>query len=206
MSRFYNYLNEDIDPYLEKIRQHCGYYLALLDKNNIVTPFYRGLSNNQLFIHKKTRTNREPKGTNKEAFIEINDYLEDKGHVRRDRSIMGTSNKKWAHFFGTPYMIFPAGKFDYSFIELTDFNSLKTYKKISQEARDFIKGEIPNNDNKIEKILIEIEDTITTNKNIKLAYENYLEIWFNCKEYYLISADENFGGYNEKNIMSRLRG
>ncbi|MFW6030241.1 MAG: hypothetical protein ACOCRO_08310 [Halanaerobiales bacterium] len=206
MSKFYNYLNEDIDPYIKKIRQDCGYYLSLLDKNNIPTPFYRGVLNKQNFIHKKVRTGRIPKGTDIEAFKEINEYFEDKGHVRRDNSVIGTSHKKWAKFFGSPFMLFPVGKFDYSFVETTDFNSLKTYKKISQEARDFIKGEIPIYDDKIEKILAEIEGTITTNKNIKLAYENYLEIWFNCKEYYLLMAENGFSGFDEKNIMSRLRG
>lgn len=204
--KFYHYINEqELDEHINLIKKDCSYYLNLLDKHNLENPFYRGILTDAFFTRKQVRKNRQPKATNIEAFNEINDYFEDKGHVRRDNSVIATSNEKWVQIFGNLYMIFPIGKFDYSWIKLPDFNVLKSYKKISEDARSFIKGVIPEDDDKIESILAEIEPLITTNKGVDRAHKKGFEIWFSCSEYYLLKADPDEGGVDPKNILSMLK-
>ena len=193
--RFYSYINEKqsyVDEYIETIKKDCKPYLDLLKKERIGF-FYRGAYTSKPFEKKDVRKNRKPQGTKKSVFVEINKLLEKNKHVRRDQSIMVTSDKNWAKGFGNMvYMVFPIGRFDYSWISLIDFNKIQSeafaYNFAGPESMgDYLFGEFDLISDKEKK---EIEDyllgMITTNKGIKKAYVNGFEVWMNPKSYYLL--------------------
>lgn len=72
---------------------------------------------------KKTRREREPQGTYERSFVHVNDWLEENGHVRRDKNVViGTSDKDMAETFGNVYVVLPIGSYHYTWVRSRDFN------------------------------------------------------------------------------------
>lgn len=203
MTNFYKWLNEEsIDEFIKDIIKNCKYYISQLNRNQISVPFVRGISRSKLkspFGKKSVRQDRKPLATKKEVFNEINDYFEEKGHARRDKSVIATSNYEWTKFFGVPTYIFPIGKFNYTFVKTYDFNKLKYLDRAPQLLQDFMRNQIKDED-KIDQALELLDNWVVTNKKMHVPYEMGYEIWFDCKEYYYIDSEE----WNIKALMNRI--
>lgn len=207
--RLYRYLSEDlVEDYIDIIKSQCGPYLRLMKKHNLPTPFFRGILRSeakQMFFQKQVRGGRQAKGTDDDAFEEINEYLDEMGHVRRDKCAIATSNLSWTKIFGIPHMFFPVGKFKYSFIELKDFNALKNSDKVSKNTQRFIRGTLKHpSDAEIDESLEEMGKLIHTNKGVRVAYDNNYEIWFDCDIYYVLNADVDENGVDPQDFTMRL--
>lgn len=204
--KFYQFLDEAKSAKKEnqeKIVKDCRPYLKLLEKHNIPTPFYRGISKSNagdIFLKKSVRKNRVPKAINKQVFEEINEMLDEEGYARRDESVIATAWINWTEIFGVPYMMFPIGSFKYSFVDTFDFNSLKNKKGISEELEGFLRGSYKEDgetfefddfsDDFIENALDELKKYIFKNKGIKISYQKGYEIWFNCDNYYAVRCSK----------------
>lgn len=187
--KFKKWIDEEdqkaIDFFNNEIKPNCKKYFKI---NSINTPLYRGVSNiNSLFGIKDVRKNRKPLGTNNDAFKIINNFLDKKGHTRRDRSISATSKKSDLDIFGTPCVIFPKGDFKYTWIKLGDFNHWGGWDKQGySKVADFLMGDTFS-DKKNEEILNNINSILTTNKDLKTAIQKKYEVWFDCKNYYFMN-------------------
>ena len=142
--RLYNFINEE-DYTRTRIKltttllEECKFYLDLIgvksshfdDKNYWfdynMPKLFRGtqekIDKAKIFTLRK----RKPLGTNSECFKEINIWLNQNGHVTRDMCVSTTSNSFVANAFGSPYLFFPKGKFNYTYVKAADFNSDDTH-------------------------------------------------------------------------------
>ena len=86
---------------------NCKPYFNLLKNRE---PLFRSintnLKDNEIML-KKVRQDRRPLGTNSKVFKEINKWLEKNKHIRRDKSVIATSDLSYALYFGSVafYMI-----------------------------------------------------------------------------------------------------
>jgi hypothetical protein len=109
----------------------------------------------------------------------LNDYLVKHGHCKRDSSIFGTSEPTYASYFGKMFYLLPIGDFKYTFCKASDFNFYWTYDKdFRDSAHDIINGVVTH------KLL---KNFFVSNKDIDVAHERGYEIWFDCKECYLVN-------------------
>lgn len=196
--RFKNYIKEETDPIkvVETIQKNCKSYLNLLKNKQ---PFLRGLGGKFYdFTKKKTRIDRKSKGTSEELYPLINKWLEENGHVRRDRAVMVNSLfenifRNFAHTFRNIHYMFPIGKFSYTWIKSKDFNLIddKTgwfpeslYPTLdpvkAREVADELGFTMPDP--------VDLDDWITTNKGIDTAWMKGYEIWFSSNSYYVMSV------------------
>jgi len=184
--RLREYLNEitpSVDLYLDEVNdliyKNCKPYLKLIGN---FYPLYRGIYSltpkylNSGFDKKKVRKNREPQATDQKVFKMLNIWLQKNGHNRRDQSISVTSNISTASTFGDAAMVFPIGKFSYSWIKAEDLNIL-----------DIVTGW--DKWKELYKTKLELSKWIFTDKKFKVPYMKRYEIWINCKEYYYVSTD-----------------
>jgi len=194
MSRFDNYVNENIGHYLDDmtddirklIEKDCKKYLKLVKNTG---PFYRAIWNKLRYgeiLKKKVRQDRQPKGTSNINFKRLNKWLEKNGHMRRDKSVSVTSSEKNASEFGIPSDFYPIGNFSYSWIKAQDLN-------LDDESTGWVQSNIDYFFDSDSEFELEMDDEdrknfpkwFTTNKGIEIAHRNKYEVWFNCKEYYL---------------------
>lgn len=189
--RLKDYLNkkQKMEELNNKIHENCKFYLQLIKP--LGDPLYRGMDTKSVKLgKKKVRKNRIPSGTDKFVFKNLNEWLEKKGHNRRDVSFMTSSNKLHVQkFFSTPYFIFPIGKFSYTWIKSKDLNleDSKTgwdnnfLKFYDYENNEWIQGQNE----------VDFESYFTTDKGFNIAYKNGYEIWINCDYYYYIKCSRN---------------
>ena len=209
--KLYNYLNEedwfieyDKNNIIEKIKKECSFYLNIIDKKYFFRRSILCVDNDFSLINTKKRNTGYGYFHKKNDFEELNNFFKSNKITTRDNSIFCSSSKnnavdnddKSLYFF-----IFLIGKFNYSWIKSSDFNiSSKNWKieileyyikKI--ELNSYIKKFFNEYDNNkliklCEKYVLE---NIYTNKNIKEAYLNKYEIWFDCKKYYAIRCEHS---------------
>jgi len=203
MSRLIQYINEskgeviDATPeYQAKfIKRDCQYYLNLTKSTG---PFNRAINENisqDEILKKKTREDRRSKGMNQEAHKEFNEWLEKNGHVRRDKSVSALSDSVPGVIFGTNYYFFPIGKFNYTWVKTRDINGIDPKNKWDgievQKFFDFTDYENEKEERKKRKAFPKF---FTTNNGIEKAFKKKFEIWFDCKEYYLVNKKNNVFG------------
>jgi len=201
--RFKQYITEGMVSGLENgvsinktLHSKCKYYLSLIKGNN---PLYRGMDEDSEGI-KKVRQDRKSLGMFQWTADKLNEWLKKHGHVPRDKSVFLTSDYHNAVDFGSPYMIFPIGKFNYTWIEAKDINiddprtkwyyddyleKFENYKKYSDRDRD--------------KLL----KFFNTNKGFYIPYNNGYEIWMDCKEYYYFGTMEYVWFKKEQKIYKK---
>lgn len=191
--RLSRYINEDIIDDVEKIHsfnesihKKCKPYLNLIKGKR---PLIRQMYMDEIGI-KKVRQDRASRGMGSYQAAVLNNWLQENGHVRRDKSVICISRPHLN--FGRNYYIFPIGKFDYTFVESEDinFNDRDTgwYRDTVSDAirLDF---ELSKPDLKKP-----FKDYFHTNKKFNMAYDLEYEMWIKCKEYYYIvewAWDEN---------------
>jgi len=204
MSRLIKYINEAADflqlsPKEQSalIKKDCKYYLNLTKNTG---PFNRAVGEKgqpDEIIKKKTRTDRQPIGMRFEIFDKFNNWLSKNDHVKRNKSVSASSSSSSLRKFGHVYYFFPIGKFNYTWVKTNDINldNLKTGWRQNEVDLYFFnqeteyKHQIPTNKKLIEKSIKNFPKWFTTNKGIEIAHKNKFEIWFDCKEYYLVNRE-----------------
>jgi hypothetical protein len=149
------------------------------------------------FLKKSVRKDRIPMGTNPKTFKKLNKWLKKNKHIPRDQSV-STSPKK-STFFGVPYYFFPLGKFDYTWVRSRDINKTDItsgWNSWSVEMMfnpESIPKDAGEETQKLQKEVIRtFSDQFMTNKGFKIAYKKQYEIWFKCKEYYLVNPEDYY--------------
>jgi hypothetical protein len=192
--RLQQYINEskmesmatDIDEIIEIVKRECKQYLKMM-KGKL--PLTRGVYVNirsggtAKLYRKDVRQDRASLG-GIPYNDEMNKWLVKNGHLDRRKSISVTSNVGNAKDFGQPFVIFPLGKFSYSFVDERDFNDLwfLLYKSPFRDSPEIYR-------NQLDSLYKEqLGPHITTNKQFDVAYIKHFEIWMNPKQYYMIST------------------
>jgi len=205
MSRLIKYINEGLGKFIplsprdqsKLIKKDCKYYLNLTKNTG---PFNRAVSEhsqpNEL-IKKKTRTDRQSLGMDQEPFKEFNNWLGKNGHVRRDKSASASSAGPILSSFGTVYYFFPIGKFNYTWVRADDINThdTRTGWDANEVQMFFDYDDYEEEDEIIRRK--KFPKYFTTNKGIEIAHKNKYEIWFDCKEYYLVNRKNKIFGKNK---------
>src|SRR5574343_759932 len=208
--KFRKYLKEsEADAYyevwLKELKEWCGPYLNDLKKNKFKYPFWRGLNVSKKFPGQKNiRQDRKPKGMSDTMAKFINDWLEDRKYLRRDQSVIATSDDRHANRFGTLCMIFQVHDYKFTYVKMDDinistsnkdlYNAIKCEYWLSDYADSLFK-EIDNKEmyEKLVKLygskLVNDRKNIMSkgfsDKNLKEAYDKKYEIWFgNVPVYY----------------------
>lgn len=183
---------------IDLVNKDCQFYMKL-NPNFKTNPLYRGIKGSSLDIldmgMKATRTDRRPKGMDSLVFKVFNKWLSDNGHLIRSNSVSVSSDKKSAGMFGNAYVIFPIGKFDYTWVKSKDINisDIRTGWKdfnIEDALWDDIKGRKGEYDREEAK---KLSGYFKTNNGIDEAITNGYEIWMNPKQYYIMT-EKTFKG------------
>ena len=128
---------------------------------------------------KRVRKDRIPRGTDDEAFVRVNEWLDKNGYARRDRSVIVTPSIAHASEFGYVGVILPIGRYKYSWVESRDFNYTGNkgwYSHTAEEA--FIEGREDS---------MEAFERSIHKKDIMSAIRQKYEIWIECDSYYIVS-------------------
>jgi len=178
--------------FLNKVKKECKPYLKLLSGR---TPLYRSM--NRIIVNmgqKNVRKNRIPMGTPSNVFPKINKWLQENGHVRRDRCVIARSEKNY--LFGRPYIIFPISRINYTWVSAVDWNEDDVSGWNPYTLEDYFIH--PNKET--ERFL---KTHITTNKGFNIVYNKAYEIWFDCDKYYYM--DYELWEINEDFIIKELK-
>jgi hypothetical protein len=185
----------DMESVLEN---DCKPYFKLLKGK---PPLFRAVSDMvpmNAFLKKSVRQSRHPLGTDPTVFKRFNKWLRDNGHVRRDQAVSTTPKKD--QFFGVPYYFFPLGKFSYTWVRSRDVNKTDPSTGWNTWSVDIMFGgsKIPSDElspetlKKHEEITFNFDKYFMTNKGFQIAYKKNYEIWFECKEYYLVNPEDYY--------------
>ncbi len=204
------------DEIFDILKRDCRPYISMLEKNNIKKPFERGVYGERIdgyLAIKTVRQDRNAKGNAHGTAPAFNNWLGSNGHNQRDKSISIISHAP--DVFGRVFYVFPIGKFNYTFIkQCNDINIANgiwspiileiAFDKPDTDLLSFIKDYIDDKRTNFDGMNFDTkraneimkwqpEDAINylkkntvTNKNIKMAYDDKLEIWINPKKYYLV--------------------
>ena len=210
--KFYRYITENKTDF-NKIENDGKPFLD--DLRKIKKPpslLYSGRKSSEDFISRKVRKNRKPKNTPERIHNWLDKWFEYKFGIKaRSKSLMADNKKAIASTYGTPYIIFPVGKYKIIWSEevpdLYDDIKLQVPKEEIEEVLDKEPREVENLDNS----LIEILETYKEN-NLKKALsigETSFEIMLICDHYYGINTnsidkDELIEWFNSLEIYPEL--
>jgi len=185
--------DDNYDEIIRTIRKDCQYYLNNVNKKYKRHPLFRGMKSEMIYDGElgvvSVRKDRKPRGMNKYAYVFFNQWLESLGHSRRDKSISVNINDKFAGIFGSIYVIFPIGKFDYTWAETFDINYENRIWKPMEIEKMMWNGGAGESGYFDPELTEKYEKLIHTNKDITKAISRGYEIWFNCEKYYIITYD-----------------
>lgn len=188
--KFYNFMNEnaliefhEIQPIIKK---NCSEILNVYKKTKKI--FYRGIPKYNIFKKIVPKTNRKPLNTPIKLHKFIDSILFERFHWKpRSEGIFATSNYMVAAAYGNPYIFIPLN--GYKFVYNKDVVDLyKSFKTLYISDTNII-----NDINKIKNdvyVLKMLNDY--TNKNLRLAIINDVEIMFKCSAYYILSSKFEF--------------
>jgi len=185
ISESYIYLPDEINTINNFISKECGPYLKLIRNKN---PLYRGMHHKDQFGVKSVRSDRRQRGYSIEVSIykQLNEWLEENGHNRRDNTVICTSNRDWVDQFGDLYMIFPMGKISYTWIYSNDFNiSDKKTGWVPFATTQYL--EMDNDSD----LLKPFDEYFVTDKKFNVAYKKGYEFWIKCNKYYFVKDDDS---------------
>lgn len=211
--KLYQYLNEakaqeieyeDAEKEYHKVYKQCKKYFGLIKTKK---PLYRTVNQkmfgSDIYFKKKVRQDRKSRsaltrGSEFEKFL--NNKLEEMGHNNRTKSVSTTPNYNHALMFSKTgkevYYFLPIGNFSYSWCPSKDWN----FGNPNWDTRIFTKMRLElegqTTDMGYDWVLERFEDmlsSVKTDKGFDIAYKEGFEIWFNCKEYYLIDPNSELG-------------
>jgi hypothetical protein len=117
MTKFINYLNEDkrdvvFQDFLYTIGNHCKPFLSDLKSNKVGLLFSGRATAYDVWFEKNVRKNRQPKDSPLEIHKMLDDVFKQKtGKRLRSESLFCYSIMRLTKIYGTPYIIFPFGKY-----------------------------------------------------------------------------------------------
>ena len=166
------------------IMKNCKHYLGLLRGRDPLVrgmKIYVGEGGLGVLWKRSVRQDRRSRMSGPKRREVINKFLEEFGHVRRDRAVIASSKGRVE--FKPWYRIYPIGRFDYSWVRSRDWN--------------FDEGQWPGVDlawMEPDVLLRVLKDqdgigNIVTNKRFGVAYDKKYEIWMGCKDYYFTEYD-----------------
>jgi hypothetical protein len=197
------------DAAYKKIKKDASKYFGLLKGKE---PLYRGWFNrpqlSHVFFRKKVRQDRQSKGMDSKIFQYMNKLFDMYDIPRRDRSVIGTRNYEHAEFFGGRnkegvYWLIPLGSFDYAWVPSYDFNGTSFLSTEWDGGRFHEMLEIQLELQDEQSIIDEFEsvylENIHVNEGFDYAYKKKYEMWFTCKEYFMIPIGDKHLGALIKN-------
>ncbi len=196
-----------IDKLVKGIKSGCKFYLQLIGNRE---PLFRGIKGKQQFGEQDVRQNRmpvHPRGrdmlsvkkikngrtfdTQEPYWVVLNQWLKSNGHAERNKSVSVSSDFSSANAFGTPYWIFPKGKFKYSHVRSEDFNySNDMVNWNPNDMKYFLEhwySDDPNKEPWGSFSKDEFDRNIVSD-NFREGYEKKYEMWLQCKSYYFVGC------------------
>lgn len=194
--RLYKFLNEkdildlydQVQEFNDNVKKYCKPYLRLIKGKE---PLVRGMSpkGDQFIDVQNVRKNRIPFGMTDSEANALNNWLEQNGHNRRDKSVMCKNAKdpNKLLLFGTSVCyIFPIGNISYTFIRADDANleDKRTGWDYDAITDHLIADENPN------YLKLSFEEYFVTDRSFDDAYWNHYEIWINCDKYFYVNMSK----------------
>jgi len=193
------------DAVIRNIQNNCKHYLKLLKPTGGV--FYRGYKSNELYIKKKTRTDRKPLSTSQKTHELLDDAFKEKfGWKARSEGVFTSGRPDGAYLYGRVYLFFPKGLSTYIYApDINDLfvqlHSLISLHGGSEATMAFMRNDVSKMDDVIKTI---VNKYYVQNGNINEALKCREVVW-KCKEFYMLhfdSVNEKFGSV--KNFMRML--
>jgi hypothetical protein len=169
----------DADGVVSQIKRSCQPFLSQCEE-----PMWRGLSHARnagtIFSTVATEQFRSPRDTPAIINTYMMSYLNKKFKIpfRQQHTIFTTGSEGSASSFGTPFMVFPIGQFDYCWShkvrDLTDqFHHLTGQKLSAREIAEEVYDSMDRAEYKL-------------NEDLTTAVFSYKEIMIYCKSYYIL--------------------
>jgi len=192
--RLLDYINEssyELDNFNDLIHKDCRPYLSLIGNNN---PIMRGMRTADRLGIKDVRKDRRPLGMDKEDANVLNDWLQRKGHCRRDKSVLCSYDSETADNFGFVHYIFPIGSFRYSWIEARDINGSYNptgWHGNTVEAWIADQKKESNIDDRLilSRLRMPFEHYFHTDEGYSEMMTKRYECWIECDKYYNAMID-----------------
>ena len=199
--KFKKYINEDRNYGIKDEAKHiasilkkdCMPFIKEMKSSSLQNWFYRATEHHYESISKpiKPRKDRRPRNTPKE----LHDYMDLRfkkkfGWKSRSEGVFVSSDKTILEYtYGDPYLFFPIGSYKYVYHpEIGDiYERLDNKYSISYETYTMT----PELMEEIEKEFDRIWSKYT-DKNLKKAYINGVEVAFKCKSYYLVNEKYDY--------------
>ena len=124
MTKFYNYINENIFKVIDtqQIINDCMPFIQDLYKNKY--PFiYSGRKSNDIIFKKSIRKNRKPMDTPEQIHNKLDDKFQQKFGIRPRSGSLFTKAFNDVGFYGNPFYVFPVGR-NYRYIWSEDVSDL----------------------------------------------------------------------------------
>lgn len=199
-------LNKSKESIPSIIRKDCRQYMRLIKPLGM--PFMRGFGHQFLksapmkgswLYWGKTRQKRKP-SIYEQMSIWISRYLQENGHHSRVKNaLICTSEKERASDFGEMFYVFPIKMKGFTFIRSRDFHfDSKHWEPYSVENIIYkLKAQVDSGMIDSNHLLAELTgfldrefpNAFVSDRNVKEAYNNNYEIWFECDSYYVMDSD-----------------
>ncbi|MCK5015584.1 MAG: hypothetical protein KAS32_00815 [Candidatus Peribacteraceae bacterium] len=186
-------LIQDVDLFNELIQRDCKRYLNIIA--GVGEPLFRGMGNVGNLGVRDVRKDRRSRLMTSEEVKFINTWLKANGHAQRSQSVFLSPDLKHVKTFGSEtYMIFPAGKIKYTWIDAKDMNfsdwNTGWHPRAVLAYRDQKKGIEPEFAHELNSLQKPFSKYFHTNINFTKAYRGGYEMWIECDKYYYADADE----------------
>lgn len=203
--------------FFDTIKKDCKKYLnEIKDPTKVIA--YRGINSNRdygFISVKDARTDRLPLDTDKRLSDKIDEWFKHEYGVRfRSEAVFAIGNRTLASHFGTVYIMFPIGDYDYvwspNYSDITeDFNRyFETHAKQYPKEYDYIFREGPKYIHPKHLNDFMKDGSYYFNKGLVEALTKYKsnEIMIRCKKYYLVYANYVNGaqGYFLEKLKAKL--
>lgn len=153
-------INEIVDNAeiaLQKIKQNCQPFL----KESSGWPIFRDMKKSDNFLRLKVRKDRQPRDSTLEFHKKVDSILKSLGYADRTSSVFVTGDPLIAGSYGTIFVVFPIGDFDFS------WNTVYSDLWYDQSQ------------------IAHFKETFS-NKNLSKAIQSKHEIQIRCDEYYAV--------------------
>ena len=188
------------------IKMNCKKYINLL---NGKTPLYKGLEiqyslgQRVSFGSKSVRQDRRPMGTPLDLYRYVNKWLKDNKFPTRQESVITSSNRDHANFFGKAYYFFPIGSdWKYAWVKAGDFNDNEYNTTTSWDIDEIVLWFATEEWDELDRLF---RLHLYLNKGFKYPHQKGYEIWFNCKYYYFMAIPGDPYTHIDKELTHELK-
>lgn len=187
----------EVPDIADTLKKECAPFIKEMKKSNLHHWFFRAIEKHWNTISKpiKPRKNRFPSNTPDEIHEYMDQLLKKKfGWKPRSEGVFASSDRNQLEYiYGEPHLFFPIGNYKYVYnpkirdiFMYFDEKYLISYENWGEEEREGMMEDLRN-------LLHGYTD-----KNLKAAYINIVEVSFKCKSYYLVN--EKYGDMLKKHL------